>query len=322
MRPTARGVAVLLVAVAATVVGTQFGQRGLAAVAAPLFVAFLGAVGQVALTGTPTVERGAVRRGFVSEQREGTLSVGGGGIARITDQRPAGVGGPVTATRSLPATVSFELSYEQRGQHRLGPVELRLTDPLGLVRRSVTVDATDDVLVYPELDRLGGHDGVLQRATDEHEDRAVFDRLREYAPGDPMRDIHWKSSAKRDELLVAEFDDSTGSRQLWVGARATDGHADAMAAAAATVAVGALREGFAVGLAVPGDTIRPGYGDTHRTRVLEALARTPGGEPERDADILVSADDGGTTVTVDGATQGFERVRASRENPLAGGDQT
>lgn len=315
LRPTARGAGVLLVALAATAVGTQFGQRGLAAIAAPLFVAFLGSVGQVVLTGTPTVERGALRRGFVGEKRRATLSVGGSGIARITDQRPAGVGGPATVTRSLPATMTFDLSYERRGEHRLGPVEIRLTDALGLVRRSVTVSATDNVLVYPPISRLDG--GVLRRATADHQNRTGFDRLREYAPGDPMRDIHWKSSAKRDELLVAEFDEPAGSRQLWVEARATAGHADAMAAAAATVAVGALREGFAVGLATPGGTVPPGYGDTHRTRLLETLARTPDGESERDGDVVVSADDGGVTVTVDGETRVFDRA-----NPLTvGGHQ-
>jgi hypothetical protein len=131
MRPTARGVGVLLVALAAALVGARFGQRGLAAIAAPLFVAFLGAVGQVALTGTPTVERGAVRRGFVGDRREVTLSVGGSGIARITDQRPAGVGGPATATRSLPATVSLYLAYERRGDHRLGPGARWVGCPVG-----------------------------------------------------------------------------------------------------------------------------------------------------------------------------------------------
>jgi uncharacterized protein (DUF58 family) len=318
VRPTARGVGVLVVALTATVVGTRFGQQGLAAIAAPLFVAFLGAAGQVALTGTPTVERSSVRRGFAGEQREVALSVGGSGIARITDQRPEAVGGPATVTRSLPTTAALALPYDRRGEHELGPVEIRLTDALGLVRRSVTVDATDGVLVYPPVERIGGADGFLRGASVDDE-RGAFDRLREYAPGDPMRDIHWKSSAKRDELLVAEFDEPTGSRELWVGARAAEGHADAMAAAAATVAVGALRAGFAVGLATPGGTVQPGHGDAHRTRLLETLARTPGGDCGRETDVVVSADDEGVGVTVDGETRAFEQLRAGSENPLAGG---
>jgi uncharacterized protein (DUF58 family) len=276
---------------------------------------------QVHRPGAPTLERWSTRLGFVGEGDTISLSVGGNGIARLTDARPSGVGGPGTVRTGLPATIRFDLTYEQRGEHRLGPVDVTLTDALGLVITRKTVDVTDDVLVYPSVYRLGGPDGFMQTLAPDSDDQQTFDSLREYAPGDPLRDIHWKSSAKRDELLVAEFDEPTGSRQLWVGARATDGHADAMAAAAATVAAGALREGFAVGLAVPGGTVPPGYGDAHRTRLLETLARTPGGEPERDADVLVSADNGGTTVTVDGATQVFERVRASSENPLAAGGE-
>jgi len=317
MRPTLRGVGVLLVAVAAALVGSQFGQPGLGAIAAPLFVALVGATAQLSLTGTPTVERSSLRPGFVGESHTSSLTVGGSGVARLTDDRPDGVSGIATVRRSLPATVDYEIRYEQRGDHQLGPVTVTLTDTLGLMLTRTTVEATDSVLVYPPVYRLGGPDAFLRTVTPDTEDQQTFDRLREYAPGDSMRDIHWKSSAKRDELFVTEFDDRTGDRGLLVATRAKAGCDDEMAAAAATVVVGALQHGFAIELSTPGGTVPRGYGESQRTRLLETLARATHGQSGREdeADVLISATQYGVTITVDGQTQPFEAVTTSRQNP-------
>ncbi|MBX0305309.1 DUF58 domain-containing protein [Haloarcula salinisoli] len=321
MRPTLRGVGVLVVAVGATVVGGQFGQPGLAAIAAPLLVALVGATVQVYLSGLPDIERSTLRRGFAGESRTLELTAEGSAIARLTDRRADGIGGDVTARCSLPATLSFEVPYERRGEQYLGPVEAKVTDSLGLVVTSGTVDATDEVLVFPPVYRLGGPDAFVRTLTPDAEERETFDRLREYTPGDSLRDIHWKSSAKRDDLLVTEFDDDSEDRELVVAARATAGHGDAMAAAAATVAVGALHSGFAVELATPDETVPAGFGERHQTRLLEALAGTGEGESDRDgaADVLVSATDDGVTVAVGDRTEPFDELTVSRENPLVSG---
>ncbi|WP_135305335.1 DUF58 domain-containing protein [Haloarcula amylovorans] len=324
MRPTRRGVGVLLVAATAVAVASRFGQQALGAVAGPLLVGFVVAVGQVYLAGPPTVERSSPRRGFPGDHRTVELTVDGSGVARLADRLSDGLSGDSTVRRSLPATISYEVTYDRRGEHRLGPVDVALTDALGLVVSKTTVDATRDVLVYPSVYRVGGPDTFVQTLVPDTEDRQAFDRLREYVPGDSLRDVHWKSSAKRDDLLVKEFADQRSDRGLLVVAEAEDGHGDEMAAAAATVAMGALESGLAVELAVPGGTVESGYGDTHRTRLLELLARTPAGETGRadDADVLVTADEGGVTVTVADRQQTFEDVTTSRDNPLVGEVET
>jgi uncharacterized protein (DUF58 family) len=321
MRPTPRGVGVLVVAVTATLVGTQFGQPPLAAIAAPLFVALLGAVVQVRRTGTPDIERSSARRGFVGEGDTNSLSVEGSGIARLTDARLAGIDGPATVRTGLPSTVRFDLSYDQRGEHRLGPVDVMLTDALGLVVTTETVDATDEVLVYPPVYRLGGPDAFLRTFAPEDDDQQTFDRLREYVPGDSLRDVHWKSSAKRDDLLVREFDERAEDPVVEIATWAAEGHADAMATAAATVAIEALRSDFGVELATPGETVTRGFGTAQRTRVLEALARTPSGRSGREgeADIVVSATADGVSIVVDDQRRAFDDLTTSRENPLAEG---
>lgn len=321
MRPTIRGVVVLTIAVAATAIGVQFGQRGVAAIAAPLFVAVLGAAVQLSLSGLPTVERSPLRRDFVGESQSLTLTADGSGIARLTDRRAEGIGGTATARCSLPSTVSFDVPYERRGEFQLGPVDVTLTDTFGLVVTSGTVEATDSVLVFPPVSHLGGADAFVRTLTADAEERETFDRLREYTPTDSLRDIHWKSSAKRDGLLVTEFDDDSGDRELLVAAQSTDGNGDAMAAAAATVAVGALRSGFTVELSTPSQRLPAGFGERHRSRLLEALARTDAGqcECEADADLLVNATDDGVTVRVDDRTEAFDELTVSHENPLLSG---
>ena len=321
MRPTLRGVGVLAVAVAATAVGAQFGQPGLAAIAAPLFVALLGATVQVSLSGLPAVERSTLRRGFAGESRTLKLTAEGSGIARLTDRRADGLGGDVTAQCSLPATVTLDVPYERRGEHSLGPVEATVTDSLGLVVTSGTVEATDEVLVFPPVYRLGGPDAFVRTLTPDADDRESFDRLREYTPGDSLRDIHWKSSAKRDDLLVTEFDDDSEDRELLVATRAKAGHGDAMAAATATVVVGALQSGFTVELVTPTEAVPAGFGESHQVRLLEALARTGEGRSDREdaADIVVSATDGGVVVHVADRTEAFDNLTVSRENPLVSG---
>jgi len=321
MRPTLRGVGVLAIAVGATAVGTQFGQPGLAAVAAPLFVAVLGATAQVYFGGLPSVERSSLRRGFAGESRTLTLTADGSGVARLTDHRAGAVGGTATARCSLPAAVSFDVPYERRGEFRLGPVDVTVADSLGLVVTSGTVEATDSVLVFPPVYRLGGPDAFVRTLAPDAEDRETFDRLREYTPEDSLRDVHWKSSAKRDDLLVTEFDDDSEDRELLLAAQSADGHGDAMAAAAATVAVGALRSGFTVELAAPSQRVPAGFGERHRTRLLEALARTGEGESgwEGDADVVVSATEDGVTVDVADRTEAFDELTVGRENPLVSG---
>ncbi|MFB6222458.1 MAG: DUF58 domain-containing protein [Haloarcula sp.] len=320
MRPTRRGVAVLVIAIVALLISSRFGQPGLTAVAGPLFVAVFAAAMQVLWSGKPRVERDRLGRGFPGETRSVELRVDGSGIATMTDTLSEGLDGETTVRRSLPATVTYQIRYTDRGEQHAGPVEATVTDALGLVREEYTISDRTEVLVYPPVYRLGGSEAFARTFTPTSEDRQSFDRLREYVSGDSLRDVHWKSSAKREDLLVKEFADTRNDRGLLVAAEAREGNADEMAAAAATVAMAALESGLAVELAVPNSTVERGYGDTHRTRLLELLARASAGRTDQidDADVAITANGDGVTVSVDGRRQSFADVTASRDNPIAG----
>lgn len=101
--------------------------------------------------------------------------------------------------------------FDRRGIYELGPAELYLTDPFGLVRYTRRFAELSRVTVYPRVHELSGFPlgdrsiedagarGRALRAGDE------FFGLREYRRGDDPRHIHWKSFARTGEVQVKEF---------------------------------------------------------------------------------------------------------------------
>jgi len=109
---------------------------------------------------------------------------------------------------------------EKRGVILVGPVLTYRDDPWGLVRREVAWTDVVELFVHPEiipLDTLGT--GLLrdlegQSTLDVSNSDLAFHALRDYAPGDDRRHIHWKSSARisaisgEDKFMVRQFLDT------------------------------------------------------------------------------------------------------------------
>lgn len=326
MRPTRRGLAAIGVVGFAVFVVLVSGRRvtggpgPLNALAAPVLVALVAAVVQVYRAGEPTVERTVSARGFPGETRTVELSVEGSGVARFRDRLPDGVAADATFVRSLPATVEYDLALEARGVHVVETTAVAVRDALGLVEARYAVATETEVVVYPPVYTVADHGPFLQTLGTESEERTEFDRLREYVPGDALRDIHWKSSAKHDDLLVTEYTDPTSGEGLAVAAEAARGAADDMAAAAATVVVAALRAGLSVELTVPDGHLPEGYGEIHREHALELLARTGDGQvadhARETADVFLAADGDDVHVRIGRDQYGIDDLAATRDNPL------
>lgn len=101
----------------------------------------------------------------------------------------------------------------QRGVFSLGPTLLVSGDPFGLFTVSRTVPSEASLLVYPmmvDVHRFPGPPGLLpggealRRRT--HHVTPNASTVREYTPGDPLNCIHWLSTARRDRLMVKEFE--------------------------------------------------------------------------------------------------------------------
>jgi uncharacterized protein (DUF58 family) len=128
---------------------------------------------------------------------------------------------PMRAGRT--ARAAYRLPTRQRGQIVVGPLTLSRTDPLGLARRNVKAAPSTSVTVLPRWHRVGvpgsgadrGPLGQLLRMRALGREGDEFRSLREYAPGDDLRRIHWRASARSDGLKVREADPS-GMKQLAV----------------------------------------------------------------------------------------------------------
>lgn len=101
----------------------------------------------------------------------------------------------------------------QRGVFPLGPTVMTSGDLFGLFPKSVNVPVKESLLVYPLMvdvqvfpDPAGLLPGgeSLRRRT--HQITPNASGVREYAPGDSLNRIHWVSTARRNRLIVKEFE--------------------------------------------------------------------------------------------------------------------
>ncbi len=316
MMLTARGAVVTVAALGAFAVGAVFGQPGLNAVAAPAIIGLLVGFVQVWRADRPRVERILPGPGFPGDTRTMCLDVDASGPTTLRDRLGAGLR-PRThvATLGGGGRVEYDLELARRGVHEVGPTTVTVRDALGLVTHDYTYRDTDDLLVYPAVEPVtagGVFAGLVERSGSP--ERSAFDSLREYVPGDALRDVHWKSSAKRDGLVVMEFaaeDEGAVSVVAEATADPDGANADAMAAAAASVVAHLLDAGVEVELVAPGGRLDAGLGERQRRAAFELLARTPPGRVETEAleraDVRIRADDG-ATVEVGDRRVPFERL--------------
>lgn len=119
---------------------------------------------------------------------------------------------PVPSLRAGSASsTGYRVPTTARGVVKLGPLQLIVTDVLGVARSTSIVADTDEIVVAPrtlaiDMPELGR--GRLGRALLESSRRlgpGDFHGLREYATGDEPRSIHWRASARSDDLMVKEF---------------------------------------------------------------------------------------------------------------------
>lgn len=142
--------------------------------------------------------------------------------------------GPVDLVRTYAAS--------KRGIHRLGDLRLRLTGPLGLVRRQARHYGNQDFAVEPALPGL--RRTLRLAASERWRDLGVrnlrrrgasleFESMREYVRGDDVRALDWKAFAKRGRPMVREYQEERGQELILV--------VDAGRRMAATTALDELR---------------------------------------------------------------------------------
>jgi uncharacterized protein (DUF58 family) len=128
--------------------------------------------------------------------------------------RQEGSASPVSLDASGTAEVVYTLRAEKRGCYTLGPLEVTAADPLGIFqfRSDVAVDST--LVIYPApapvppLFLPGGnpYGASPLHSAEMRGEGSEFYGIREYQPGDPLRRVHWRSSARMGRLAVVEYE--------------------------------------------------------------------------------------------------------------------
>lgn len=106
-----------------------------------------------------------------------------------------------------------ELTYlvrpEVRGQHLVGPLTMRATDPFGMVELGRTFHTTAPLVVTPRTFPLSGRPLARSWAGSGYSRPRSFSigqaedvTVRDYQQGDDVRRVHWPSSARTGELMV------------------------------------------------------------------------------------------------------------------------
>jgi len=218
---TTRGRCLLAGGVAAIICALVLDERdllrvGIFAAVLPVIAMIAGSMRRLRLTAshqvTPvridpgTTGRVVLSIGNASSGRTGTLEI----YERPTPDLTPGVRCLVPPLRqSHRAQTDYPLTATRRGRFVLGPPSVRVGDPFGLWEEHRTLATRTEVLVVPtvvDLSGVPGSTGTRSAASDRATTGAAGGDpdvgIRHYRSGDDIRTIHWRASARHDELMV------------------------------------------------------------------------------------------------------------------------
>jgi uncharacterized protein (DUF58 family) len=228
-RPTARGVAFLVVGVGSGVVAYGIGRSEFLYAAGllvllPVFALLIVRLRPLRLTVTRTFSPAVVTAGTPTVVELAVRNVSGlaSPAATWNDRIPwfphhAGPGDlpvmqPGTSARSTrTARMGYSLRPSLRGVYDIGPLDVRYTDPFGLAVGRLEVGSSQSLYVIPLVVPLGesvslavsgeGSARLIQHMATGNDDDLM---TREYRIGDALRRVHWRASARHGELMVRQ----------------------------------------------------------------------------------------------------------------------
>ena len=203
--------------------------------------------------------------------------------------------------------LSYRISWPKRGVYTLEETAWEAEAPLGLHQRiHGSAGPSLEVSVVPRTQAIRKVNEIRGRAHSRNpwEDVALvgvsstdFTELRPYTPGDPMRWINWKASARSsgsaDPLLVNQYEPE-GRKAVWIfldGADYMDvgstlsALADQAAEAAGSIAQYYLTRGYTLGAYIynsQSDILTPEVGQKQFRRLTNMLTRLKPGQAEQD----------------------------------------
>ncbi|MCS3442575.1 DUF58 domain-containing protein [Microbacterium phyllosphaerae] len=237
-------------------------------------------------------------RVVVGERAVGALTLANRGARAILPSRvvlPVGSGrGEFGIQRLAPgeeAEELFAIPTQKRGVVKVGPVSVVRGDPLGLFERAHRREDPVDLYVHPRTVLFDGQSlGYLRDleglpAADLSRDDVSFHALLEYQPGDDLRHVHWRSTARTGTMMVRQYEETRRSHFVIglsrsTGDYATDDDFELAISAAGSIGLRAIRDSQRVDVRVQGRELAAGTGK----QLLDSLSAVENSRP-RDGGI-------------------------------------
>jgi len=227
---------------------------------------------EVAIAGTPVLVGFAVKNrksrspSFSLEVRERGGDVSGNSFLVLL---------PPSSTQEA----SYRFTPSRRGLHRLEQIEIVTRAPFGLFEKSRPIDAPSEIVVFPQkVAPPELHSDRLMRQGDEGTSQIGVGQevhsLRDHRPGEDVRAIHWRTSARVGRLIGIDREQERRRRVCVVlDQRGLAGDPlERAVEAAAALFERELDQGGDVGLAISGETLPAASGAAHRAVGLSLLA--------------------------------------------------
>ncbi|MDP4183441.1 MAG: DUF58 domain-containing protein, partial [Bacillota bacterium] len=116
---------------------------------------------------------------------------------------------------------SFDLECKYRGSYEVGIRSIQIDDFLGIFKLTYNNFETKYITVYPKiiyLDRFNLKTNYISETNsilnNKFEDMTTISDIRNYAYGDSLKKIHWKLTAKSNNLMVKNFQSTTETSAL------------------------------------------------------------------------------------------------------------
>ena len=194
-------------------------------------------------------------------------------------------------SRGRTVTHRYSLRCGRRGVYEIGPLVAVTSDPLGLTERETVLAEKFELLVHPRIEYVT--DRPLTRRYEDPPIRPPVSRpwpsglefygMREYRPGDELRRIVWRASARMGKLMVREAEEGITDHITIIldtdrGSHSWEGdHSESFETGvrtAASLAVRHLREGYEVRCEInEGTLVRKERGAAGQLPFLDGLAR-------------------------------------------------
>ncbi|PLX92588.1 MAG: hypothetical protein C0621_09130 [Desulfuromonas sp.] len=184
---------------------------------------------------------------------------------------------PATAGGSR-AALPLSARFENRGRQPLPTLRLRSIYPVNFFIRSRAIPFDEELIVFPRLRQLVPEiAGEGEKEPGEHQERGrghegELNRISDYSGREPLRQIHWKLSARQDQLKVKEFSPPQGEPLMIDLQQIAARNLEERLSIAATLVASAIAAGHPTGLNLPERQVPPASGRTHKLHLLRELA--------------------------------------------------